>query len=175
MALRSVTQVCTSNPGIITSGGQFDRIACSATASVSQFPQLNDGKVEDGFQVAVGLGGNFMIGGPGLQQFVSFNPQQNFNHPTTGQLIYKNDPGILTGITSILNPLAAAGANIFAAQQQIDVQRAALKSGAGFPQQQPVFIAPPKKSNTGIIIAVVAIVVVVGIIMMSQGSEDNKG
>lgn len=168
MALRAISSVCTNGPSISQSG-----TGCRALQPASQFPQLRDGKVEDGYQIASLGRGSFLIGGPGMTGHVPFNPQQNFKHPRTGQLIYKYTQGIASGLTSIIGPLAQAGANIFASQQSISLQRARLQhGGGGFPQQQQQQQQyTPPKSNTGIIVLVVVILVVGGAFMMMQNKN----
>jgi len=176
MALRSINQVCTLGPGIQTSGGVFQRNNCQQMGSAAQFPQLRDGKVEDGYQVAALRGGAFSISGPGFQRPTPFNPQQTFQHPATGQVIYKHETGVLTGISSILGPLASAGANIFSNQQRINLQRARMEQGGGqsfAPPPQQFVSRPPQKSNTGLIIGVVVALVVVGGFVMMNSSKDD--
>jgi len=167
MALRAISQVCTSGTG---SGPSF---RCVSQAAPGQFPQL-EGKVEDGFTI-LGRGGRFFISGPGLSSSVPFNPKQSFSHPGTGRIIYKHEPGVLTGISSILGPLAAAGATIFQSQQNISLQRARLKQGLpALPQQRFTQQQVAPKSNTGIILIVVVAIVVIGGFLMMQSNDDKK-
>lgn len=76
-------------------------------------------------------------------------PQAQQTQPTSGGFT-----NIAAGISSLLNPLATAGASAYQAQQQASIARAMLRAGQTPPPSSPLFFMPQQQqSNTPLILA----------------------